>query len=240
VDLPAVPPNSVQPAAGVRASDYIGLTDKAEHVVAIVTSHSPTPLTLGTAQGVVKRLTPGDWATKPEFEVIALKPGDSVVGACEAADADEVVFVTSDAQLLRFSASSVRPQGRGAGGMAGVKLSAGATAVFFGAVTAAAAGAAVVVTIATSGSTLAGTNPGSGKVSNLAEFPAKGRATGGVRAQRFLKGEDQLALAWVGEAPALAVAPDGAARGLPEAGAKRDASGAPLDAVIGSIGVAVR
>ncbi|WP_243063105.1 DNA topoisomerase (ATP-hydrolyzing) subunit A [Humibacter sp. RRB41] len=236
VDLPAVPANAVQPAAGARSSDYIGLTDKSERVLALVTSDSAVPLTLGTAQGVVKRLTAGDWANRPDFEVIALKPGDSVVGACEASDDDEVVFVTTDAQLLRFAASSVRPQGRGAGGMAGVKLATGATALFFGVVAAGFAGEAVVVTIATSENTLAGTNPGSGKVSTFDEFPSKGRATGGIRAQRFLKGEDELALAWVGVSPALAVASDGAVRALPETGAKRDASGQPLDGVIAAVG----
>ena len=30
------------------------------------------------------------------------------------------------------------------------------------------------------------------------EYPAKGRATGGVRRHRFLKGEDGLVLAWAG------------------------------------------
>jgi DNA gyrase subunit A len=34
----------------------------------------------------------------------------------------------------------------------------------------------------------------------------------------------------------LAVGADGSLRTLPDAGAKRDASGAPMDAVIGSIG----
>jgi DNA gyrase subunit A len=239
VDLPSVPVNSVQLGAGVRASDYVGLTDKSERVLAVVAADSTVPLAMGTAQGVVKRLTPGDWANKPEFEVISLKPGDSVIGAGEASDTDELVFVTTDAQLLHFPAASVRPQGRGAGGMAGIKLSAGSSALSFQ-VLEAAAQDAVVVTLATSGSTLAGTNPGSGKVSSFAEFPAKGRATGGVRAQRFLKGEDQLALAWVGESPALAVSADGTPRTLPETGAKRDASGTPLDAVIAAVGTAVR
>ncbi len=35
---------------------------------------------------------------------------------------EDLVFVTSDAQLLRFAASAVRPQGRSAGGMAGIRL----------------------------------------------------------------------------------------------------------------------
>jgi DNA gyrase subunit A len=73
-------------------------------------------------------------------------------------------------------------------------------------------------------------------VSDFAEFPAKGRATGGVRAQRFLKGESELVLAWAGRGPALAVAPDGAARSLPEGGSRRDGSGTPLDTVVGSLG----
>ena len=35
-------------------------------------------------------------------------------------------------------------------------------------------------------------------MSLFVDFPGKGRATGGVRAHSFLKGEDSLALAWVG------------------------------------------
>ena len=142
--------------------------------------------------------------------------------------------MTSDAQLLHFPASQVRPQGVAAGGMAGINVGAKARAIFFTAVD---PGSDVVVaTISTPAETLAGADPGRAKVSRFREFPGKGRATGGVRAHTFLKGEDALALAWVGPAPALAVGPDGSLRTLPEAGAKRDASGTPMDAVVGSIG----
>ena len=149
------------------------------------------------------------------------------------------VFVSSDAQLLRFDAASVRPQGRAAGGMAGIRLSPGAQAISFNVVPGSDAADAVVVTVAGSTQALAGTDAGSAKVSAFDEFPAKGRATGGVRAQRFLRGEDTLAMAWVG-VEARAVGPDGAARLLPPAGAKRDASGTPLDGVVGAIGTTVR
>jgi len=236
VDVPVVPANSVQLAAGVKVGDYLALADRTERVLALVALDSDVPVALGTRLGTVKRVQPGDWANKPEFEIIALKAGDSVVGAAAARDDDELVFVTSDAQLLRFSASSVRPQGRAAAGMAGIKLASEARVVFFGAVSAVDRDASVVVTVAKSAATLAGADAGSGKVSDLREFPAKGRATGGVRAQRFLKGEDELALAWVGPEPALALGPDGSVRPLPEDRARRDASGAPLAGVIGAVG----
>jgi DNA gyrase subunit A len=236
VDLPSVPGNSVQLAAGTRADQYLGL-EKDEHVVAIVPLVESPVLALGTAQGVVKRVAATELASKHDVEIIALKDGDRVVGAAPAPDDAELVFVTTDAQLLRFDASSVRPQGRTAGGMAGVRVAAGERVIFFGVTDA--ASETVVVTVAGASQALLGADAGTGKVSEFTEFPPKGRATGGVRAQRFLKGEDTLTLAWVGVEP-RAVGADGAVRALPEAGAKRDASGSPLDGVIGAVGAPIR
>jgi DNA gyrase subunit A len=237
VDLPSVPANSVQLAAGARIGDYLGLADKKERVLGLVALDSELPIALGTALGVVKRVAPGGYPSRPDFEIVALRAGDEVVGVGQGPDSEELVFVTSDAQLLRFSAAAVRPQGVAAGGMAGINVGAKSRAIFFSAVD---PGADVVVaTISTPTETLAGVDPGRAKVSRIAEFPGKGRATGGVRAHTFLKGESALTLAWVGPAPALAVGGDGSLRTLPEPGAKRDASGSPLEAVVGSIGRAI-
>ncbi|MER7447214.1 DNA topoisomerase IV subunit A [Microbacterium sp. NPDC097977] len=234
VDLPSVPSSSVQLAAGAPLRDYLGITTRGERILGFVRFDSDTPIALGTAQGTVKRIVPSTLPVRPDLEVIGMKPGDTVVGAVEARDDADLVFVTTDAQLLRFSASAVRPQGAPAGGMAGIKLGAGSTVLFFGAV--APDADAVVATVSGSDSILPGTEPGRAKVSAFAEYPAKGRATGGVRAHSFLKGEDRLTVAWVGPTPAQAVDPTGAVRKLPEAGARRDASGQPIDGVIGSIG----
>ncbi|MBD8477500.1 DNA gyrase/topoisomerase IV subunit A [Microbacterium sp. CFBP 8794] len=237
VDLPSVPANAVQVAAGTKVEQYLTLA-KGETVVALVPLAGGPMIALGTAQGVVKRVAASELGTKPDIEIISLRDGDRVVGAAPAGDNAELVFVASDAQLLRFEASSVRPQGRSAGGMAGIRLADGAHVIAF-AVVGASAFDAVVVTVAGSSAALPGTDAGSAKVSAFTEYPAKGRATGGVRAQRLLRGEDALVLAWVGTDP-RAVGADGAVRALPEAGAKRDASGQPLDAVIGAIGTAIR
>ncbi len=239
VDLPVVPPTSIQLAAGVRVRDYLSLAGGGEHVLALVALTGDRCIAIGTRLGVVKRLTANDWANKPDFEIIALKPGDEVVGAVQGSEEDELVFVASDAQLLRFPAATVRPQGRTAGGMAGIKLATGVSVVFFTSLPADSADTAVVATIASSSLTLPGTDPGSAKVSAFSEYPAKGRATGGVRSHRFLKGEDLISLAWVGGAPARALGIEGSPRTLPETGARRDASGVMLDAVVGSIGAGI-
>ena len=73
------------------------------------------------------------------------------------------------------------------------------------------------------------------KVTPLSDYPRKGRATGGVRCHRFLKGEDTLVLAWAGTTPARAAGANGVAIELPEATGRRDGSGIPAATVIAGI-----
>jgi DNA gyrase subunit A len=190
---------------------------------------------LGTQQGVVKRVKPDFPANRDEFEVIGLDDGDHVVGAVQLESTEQdLVFITSDAQLLRFSAATVRPQGRPAGGMAGVRLSTGARVIWFGAVDP--AYYSLVVTIAGASNALPGTQLGAAKVADYADFPAKGRATGGVRAHRFLKGEDVLLLGWAGPAPARAAGSTGKPVKLPHEIGRRDGSGERLTFAIAAVG----
>jgi DNA gyrase subunit A len=238
LDLPALPPTDGAPSlsGGVPVGEVVRL-DHGERAVALASlSPDAAPLALGTAQGTVKRVAPGDVpGNRDAWEVVALKEGDEVVGAGTAGDDDELVFVASDASLLHFPASSVRPQGRPAGGMAGIKLAAGAGVVAFAVVPGGTADA-LVVTVAGSSSALPGTQAGTAKVTPLDAYPGKGRATGGVRAHRFLKGEDALILAWVGPAPARAVGSGGQGVPLPDVDHRRDMSGAALPAPVHAVG----
>jgi DNA gyrase subunit A len=237
LELPALPPTAGAPtlAGGAPVSEFLDL-EKNERVLALATlSATSIGVALGTASGVVKRVTPDYPSNRDAFELIGLKDADSVVGAVALSTGDEdLVFITSDAQLLRFDAGAVRPQGRAAGGMAGVRLTAGAQAVFFGSV--APAADAVVVTIAGSSAALPGTDAGTAKVTAYSEYPPKGRATGGVRCHRFLRGEDTLLLAWAGPTPAKATASSGVAVDLPPATGRRDGSGTPLPAPVLAVG----
>jgi len=209
-------------------------------------------IALGTANGTVKRVQPDYPAGRDEFELITLKDDDRVVGAVQLEGDDaELLFITTDAQLLRFPAASVRPQGRPAGGMAGIKLAEGASVVWFSAVGRDVArldlegsgggrrgrsAEVVVVTVAGRSGALPGTGGASVKVTPFAEFPAKGRATGGVRCQRFLKGEDGLIQAWVGPGPVMGLTAAGTPVDLSEMIGRRDGSGTSLTRHLAYIG----
>src|SRR5487761_1630443 len=250
LELPALPPSAHSPglAGGAPAGEFVSLP-RGETVVGLATVDAAgAGLALGTAGGVVKRVTPDYPQTATEFEVIALRDGDRVVGAVQlASEEQDLVFISSDAQLLRFGAASVRPQGRSAGGMAGIRLSPGASVTWFGAAGPFAGGASddwladdgpdgVVVTVAGSAGALPGTAGGTVKVSPYGEFPAKGRGTGGVRCHRFLRGEDTLVLAWAGPAPALGATEAGTPVDLPPADGRRDGSGVKVTQPLAAVG----
>ncbi|MDT9594585.1 DNA topoisomerase IV subunit A [Nocardioides zeae] len=231
LDLPLLPDTAADPhlAGGHPVAEFVALSG-GERVVALTALRTDGPgLALGTRDGVVKRVNP-EVPSKDDWEVVRLGDGDEVVGAVDLATGDEeLCFVTSDAQLLHFPASSVRPQGRAGGGVAGVKLASGARVVSFTALRGDdAEHETVVVTVAGSSTALPGTESGTAKVTPFVEYPGKGRATGGVRCHRFLKGEDTLLLAWVGLGPARASAASGAPVPLPPALGRRDGSGQPL------------
>ncbi|MGM1030027.1 MAG: DNA gyrase/topoisomerase IV subunit A [Actinomycetota bacterium] len=229
-DLPSVPPASIGLTAGIKVRD-LGAFERGEEAVALVDLASEEPWLVATAQGTVKRIRPSELRDRDREPVIALKDGDRVIGIAPAPDDEWIVLITSDAQLLRFPAGQVNPQGPGAAGMKGMGLKAGAALRFAGVV----ADGAEVVTVTEPAETLAGLDEPRAKVSDLAEFPPKGRGTGGVQAHRLLKGEAGIALAWAGPSP-LAVGTDGSQRQLPPGGAPRAGSGVSVDGAIGAIG----
>lgn len=220
--LPVLPEQSgtVSLRGGMSAAELVPLAP-GETVVGIAplgpSAESAPGLALGTRQGMVKVCAP-EWPVRAdEFEVISLRDGDEVVGATWLTDgAESLTFVTSEASLLRYAAGLVRPQGLRGGGVAGVGLSGDARVVFFGAVRTDDPTHGEPMVVTSTGATV--------KVTPFAAYPAKGRATGGVRSQRFLKGETEVAVAWVGPRPVGATA-TGEPVELPAADPRRDGSG---------------
>jgi DNA gyrase subunit A len=215
----------------VKASDFFGL-GSAETLLTVIELNETNELALATKHGVIKRVV-ADYPAKDDFEVIALRESDELVGAVLANGVEEYVMISSDAQVLRFKADGVRAQGRPASGVAGMNLSEGAFVIAFGA--SSNPDESIVVTAANSSSALTGTDAGSIKASLLSEFPAKGRATSGVRGQKLIRSEDQLYFAAVAATDSVACATDGKPLEIPEL-AKRDVSGATLSSAIAGVG----
>ena len=236
VDIPVLQDFDGVPrlADGVPAADFLGL-EKNEALVGLAPLNEV--VVIGTAAGVVKRVNPDYPLNLDQWPAIKLKDGDRVVGVGAAPDSAELVMVSSDAKLLHFPASAVRPQGRTAGGVAGMKLAAGEHVIFCGAVIP--QESTVVVTQARGDGQLPEMGEASVKVTPLSEFPPKGRATAGVRAQRLLAGEDTLNLAWVGHGPGKAVSAAGVARSLPTEYGRRDGSGVGIDRAVAAVGPAL-
>ena len=232
VDMPALPRfETGLSLAGAMPSSLLLHSDVS--AVGLLDPEGEAVVAMGTARGTVKRLRP-DVLQRDEWEVITLEDGDRLVGFDQCSNAADLVFVSSDAQLLRTPAAKVRPQGRTAGGMAGMKLNPGAEALGFWVVEAPID--AVVVTVAAALGALPGTGQTTVKVTPLTSYPSKGRGGQGVRCQRFLRGEDRLDVAWVGTRPGRAASADGTPVDLPAEDDRRDGSGAPITFAIASIG----
>jgi len=244
VDLPSIPPVAHIPslAAGAPLGAFVDL-EPHERVVGLAPVDGTATVALGTRGGVVKRVTvPAPSARTRSASIIALDDGDLVVGATFTPEAmaenARLAFVTSEGNVLTFPAASVRVQGAGASGMAGISMPSDARAVFFGAVAGASDDGhqAMVVTLAGSSSALPGTELGSVKISPLSVFPDKGRATKGVRCHKLRASEDEIALAWVGPGPVRGATAAGKPVTLPAPTDKRDATGTPPSAPVAAFG----
>ena len=262
VELPKVSADGpLSVTGGVKAEELLGMTEntdpiRGERVIAAIDMPSTddggqlVPLALGTHNGVVKRWNRESPTTMDSWSVIDLKDDDEVLAAAEARDEDRLVFVSTDSSLLAFEAKNVRPQGRTAGGMAGIRLAEGCSVAAFAVVPDGkvtwnyeegenglfSASGAVVLTVAGDSEALPGTENGAAKVTPLEMYPTKGRGTGGVRSQRFLKGQDTLILAFVGAYPLHASTQSGAPVELPKPDMRRDGSGTDLSAPIAVVG----
>lgn len=219
LDLPALPEatGTLSLKSGAPVKDFVTLAP-GESLVGIAPATAPEGslgLAIGTRQGSIKIVTP-EWPTRgSEFDVIGLKNGDEIVSAHWLSDSSkEFVFVTSDASLLHFPSNKVRPQGRSGAGMAGIKLEDKVSVISFNAVSIDPADEVMVVSSS-------GINT---KVTPLSAYPGKGRATGGVRCQKFLKSESELRYAWVGKNPSAST-DKGDAVDLPAVDPRRDSAG---------------
>jgi DNA gyrase subunit A len=224
MEIPVLQGGSSTTLKGGSAVKDFAILDKGEIPLGLVPLNKPVTIALGTATGVVKRIELEPAKTKSS-EIIKLESGDDVVGfGITTKKFDTLIFITSDAQLLHYKADLVRPQGKTAAGMAGIKVSDGAWVISFSVVSK----DTQVVTVGGNSDALPGTQARTIKISELAEFPSKGRATGGVRCHMLKRGEDQLIFAGAASGPVRASNGSNPIE-LPDFLAKRDASGSATE-----------
>jgi DNA gyrase subunit A len=125
--------------------------------------------TMVTRRGKIKRVSLEEFeSVRPSGLVaITLDDKDSLDWVRATTGSQEVILVTEGGQALRFSEKQVRPMGRPAAGVAGIKLKAGDSVT-----------SAEVVD--PEGDLLIVTAKGFGKRTPLKEYTAKGRATLGI------------------------------------------------------------
>lgn len=145
-------------------------------------------IVMTTSDGKVKVLDSSTLTKNPDCDVIKVSSGAEVVSARPVAEGDQqVVFIASNANLLKFPASSVPVQGRTSAGVAGFKL---------------VKDAKVIGAFIADERDMLVTNTGKSiKVTPLSEYPVKGRGSQGVRSHKFLAEEDSLISAYVGNNP---------------------------------------
>ncbi|MEX0977153.1 MAG: DNA gyrase subunit A [Woeseia sp.] len=123
---------------------------------------------MATSAGTVKK-TPLSLFSRPRTTgiiAIDLRPDDRLVDVAITDGKQEIMLVASSGKAIRFSESDVRPMGRGATGVRGIRLAAGHEVI--------------ALSIVTGGLLLSATEHGYGKRTVVDEFSLQGRGGQGV------------------------------------------------------------
>ena len=121
-------PESSRQAKGKSLANFLQISQSD-----LVTAVIPVPkesknlfFLMVTTGGVVKRVDVKEFANVRRNGMIAIKLGDEVLAT---SGSDEAVIVTSDGNSIRFKESDVRPMGRAAAGVIGIRFKADARVV---------------------------------------------------------------------------------------------------------------
>ena len=125
---------------------------------------------MATANGTVKKTPLSDFSRPREKGIIAvdLEQGDYLIGVAITGGQSDVVLFSDAGKAVRFEEVDVRPMGRAARGVRGMKLADEARVI------------SMLVADDESKSVLTATENGYGKRTPLAEYPRYGRGTQGV------------------------------------------------------------
>jgi DNA gyrase subunit A len=164
-------PDAGRTARGIPMVNILALSPD-ELVTAAVTVpdfSAANYCTMATRNGKIKRVELSNFASVRPSGLIAigLEEGDVLGWVRLTSGDDEIILVTEQGQALRFHEKHVRPMGRPATGVKGIRLRKGDFVTSMDVVD-------------PKGDLLVVSENGYGKRTSLKEYPIKGRATGGV------------------------------------------------------------
>jgi DNA gyrase subunit A len=141
-------------------------------------------LLIATKRGMVKKTLFREYDSSRREGIIALnlKPGDEVVRVRPTSGKNDVLLITKKGKAIRFKEDHVRPMGRTATGVIGIRLADDDEVVTCD----------VVDARDTRGELLVVTEFGYGKRTKLADFPRKGRGGKGVIAAKLTKPRGEI------------------------------------------------
>jgi DNA gyrase subunit A len=162
-----------QASRGARGKPIVNLLplDDGERINAVLPTNefdADNFVFMATSGGTVKK-TPLSLFSRPRASgiiAIDLRNDDRLVDVAITDGDREIVLVASSGKAIRFKEEDVRPMGRGAAGVRGIKLASGHEVI--------------ALSVVGDGLILSATENGYGKRTNVDEFPIQGRGGQGV------------------------------------------------------------
>ena len=175
-----------QASRGSRGKPMVNLLplQEGERITAVVPIHEFEPdkfVFMATAHGTVKKTSLDAFSRPRQAGIIALEldPGDRLVGVDITDGTKQIILSSSEGKAIRFAEDDVRPMGRNAAGVRGIRLGAGHEVIS-------------LIVLGEPGLILTASTHGFGKLTSEDEFPLHGRGGQGVIALQTSERNGQL------------------------------------------------
>ena len=171
---------------GSRGKPMVNLLplQEGERITAVVPIHEFEPdkfVFMATAQGTVKKTSLDAFSRPRQAGIIALEldGGDRLVGVDITDGTKQIMLSSSEGKAIRFAEDDVRPMGRNAAGVRGIRLGMGHEVIS-------------LIIMGEPGLILTASTHGYGKLTSEEEFPLHGRGGQGVIALQTTERNGQL------------------------------------------------